>query len=462
MKINAVEILNVLIVLYFLFFIKRQRDTTTLLLILFAYGTSHFSFGALMLAQEDGGLNFLNTLHTEGGGVLAKLSALSLLGVIFVLLSRKAYDAFLLSKGEKKIILYVLLVMGTILCGYILNIRSGDWLQFKNVVSIEAMLAFLLIGYLALGGVRTYNVNLTYSWCFSGLVLLFVANCVGFYEVFCQQSWAATPNDSGEQVWRACSILFNPNLFAYWASLVYLGCAYGMHAHERHRKMMLLGMVLASISIYLSGSRSACMLLVGMLFFPILLIKQRLRWVPLMVLPLTMLTIYVVAEWLVISFIASGEGWRKVALLGERFAATPLNLANYVLMKTGSSSILSGAFSALFPGDVSDQLVESIEGRFVGVGQDAGWMVLYQDVGWFGLAAIIWGACMLVARGVRAYIAHPSPSSVYALIMLLYCLMSGFGMRFQIFPVWLFNSLVIISCSALWREHKPPTLNLRN
>ena len=446
LTINVFELANVLIVISLLFIIIRRRDVTTLLLVLFVYGTLHFGFAAIALTDTESA-SLLIALHNDGGGVLAELATLSLLGVVFVLLSRYAYRAYLLSHGrEKKVILHFLLVMGALLCGYILNIRDGDWLQLKNVISLEAMLAFLLIGYLGAIGAHTLNVAKAYSWSLAGLLILGVAVCIAFYEVFNHQSWAGTLESSGAMVYRASSVLFNPNLFGFWASLVYLGCAYGMHSCKEYRRLMLCGMVLASIGIYLSGSRSAGYLLLGILFISTVLLKERLRWVPLIILPVTMLTIYAGAAWLAAPSVSSNKGWHELALLGERFIAAPLHLINYIWGSIG----------------IPDEVTVAIEGRFVGNGRDAGWFVLYQDVGWLGLVAVIWASCMLVVWGMRAYVTHPNPSSVYALAILFYCLLTGFVMRFQIFPVWLFISIVLIPCLVFWRQLALPTLRIRS
>ena len=436
---NAIEAVNVLIVIVLLFILIRKRDVATLLLILFVYGTLHFSFSAIALATNESA-NMLIAMHKEGGGVLAKLTALLLLGVVFVLLSWHAYKAFFLSQwSEKKIVIHILLVMVAILCGYYFSIRHGDWLQLKNVISIEAMLALLLIGFLGTIGRHTLNVTKLDSWGLGGLLILGVSDCVAFYEVFKHQSWAGTLESSGAMVYRASATLFNPNLFGFWASLVYLGCAYGMHAHKEYRKMMLWGMVLASIALYLSGSRSSGYLLFGVCFITMALRNNdRFHWLPLMVLPLTMLTIYAGAAWLVVPFVSSNEGWREITLLGERFAATPLYVVNYILLLAG------------VPAGVPAEVILSMEGRFIGEERDAGWVVLYQDVGWLGLAAAIWAACMLVVWGVRVYIARPTVSSVYALAVLFYCLLTGFVMRFQVFPVWMFTSLALIPCLVFW------------
>lgn len=425
-----------LLVIFLFFILTRKRDVATLLMVSFVYGTLHFGFGAIVLAAKESA-SLLIALHNEGGGVLAKLSTFSLLGVVFFFLSVRAYHVFWLSeRGDKKIVLYIIVVMGALFCGYILNIRDGDWLQLKNVISLEVMLAFVLIGFLATKDVQTKNVAKYYPRLLGGLLILGVADCIAFYEVFNHQSWTSTLESSGAMVYRASSVLFNPNLFASWASLVYLGCAYGMHSRKEYRRLMLWGMVLASIGIYLSGSRSAGYLLLGILFISTVLLKERLRWVPLVILPVTMLTIYAGAAWLVPSIISSNEGWYEIVLLGVRFAAALPYLIRYILNLIGLPS----------------EIVQSIEGRFLGEGRDAGWFVLYHDVGWLGLVAVIWASCMLVVWGLRAYVAHSNPSSVYALAILFYCLLNGFVMRFQIFPVWLFIGIVLIPCLVFWRQ----------
>lgn len=443
-EVRIIESVNVLIVMLLVFLIMQRRDVVTLLLVLFVYGTLHFSFGAIALIAKDSG-SLLTTLHNEGGGMLAKLSALSLLGVIFVLLSLQAFAAWVSKPWCERIAeIHILVLMAAVLCGYIYNIRYNDSLQLKNVISIEAMLSFVLIGLLGSNGLQSANFEKVYSFAFGGGLILGILDCIAIYEVYNHHSWAVFLQSSGDIVYRASSTLFNPNLLGFWASLVYIGCAYLMYVYKNNRKIMVWGMILVSIAIYLSGSRSSGYLLLGILFISGLLIKDRLRWVPLIVLLLTMSTIYVVTAWIVPPFISSSEGWYEIALLGERFITTPLYLLNYFLMVFNISDVL--------PSGVPSEIVLSIEGRFVGEARDAGWLVLYQDVGWLGLVAVIFACCMLIAQGIRVYIAHPSPSSVYALAFLCYCLLMGFVMRFQIFPVWLFIGIVLILCLAFWRR----------
>lgn len=440
MRFNVIEIVNVLIVIILLNIIMRRRDVTTLLLVLFVYGTLHFGFATIALATNESA-SLLIALHTEGGGALAKLSVLTLLGVVFFLLIGLAAETLSqCQRSEKKVAFHILLAMGIVFCGYLLNFRPGDWLQLKSMISIEIMLFLLIVGFLGATGTSRLTVAKIHAWLVAGLLILCATDFIAIYEVVAQQSWAGTLESSGAMVYRASSILFNPNLLAFWASLVYLACAYGMHEWKEYRRAMLWGMVLAAVAIYFSGSRSVGYLLLGVLLISALLLKGRSRWLPLMILPLTMLVIYTGAAWLGAPLFPGKAGWHEIALLGGRFTAAPLYLGSYF-------STLGGAPPA---GIVPPEVAVSIEGRFKGGAPDAGWLVLYQDAGWLGAAAMLWISSKSLHWAVRAYFAEQSAASVFALTTLCCCLMTGLVMRFQMFPVWIFIGVTLIPCLVFW------------
>jgi len=435
LKFNPIELINVLIVLGLLMVLLRKRDAVTLQLVLFVCGTFHFSFASIALLANDGG-HLLIDLHNEGGGLLARFSTLILLAIVFSVLGQRAYEAYVFARtGEKKGILFVSLMMALLFCGYLLNYRDSDLLQLKNIVMITAMLVLVVLGYLATTVIPVLQAEKVYALGLIGLPMLGVIDGIALYEVLTRHAWASFQESSGAIVYRASSVLFNPNLYAFWASLMYLACAYGMHAYMQYRRMFLLGMVLLSTAIYLSGSRSAGYLLLALLFMPPMLIRERMQWLPLLVLPLTMLSIYAGVACLGYS------SWQEIALLGERFVAAPVHLVNYLFQYIG------------FPKEtvVLNEVAVSIEGRFVGDYKDAGWLVLYQDVGWTGLCALILAVNVLVVRSIRAYLVQRSPASVYVLLLLLYCLLTGFVKRIQIFPTWLFIGLALIICMVYWR-----------
>lgn len=449
---NASEILNILIVIVLFYILKRKNDVATLLWVLFVYGTLHFGFASISLTTAES-KSTLTALHNSGGGVFAKSATILLLSVVFVLLSKRAYLAFLLNQNkEKRIALFVAFVMCALFSGYTLNFRAGDWLQLKNVISLEAMLVLIMIGILASNSEHFENEKKASIWWLYGLLVLIIVDGIAIYEVFTHSSWAGTLQSSGEMVYRASSILFNPNLLAFWASLVYLGNSYGFHAYKRHQKIMMASMILVSIAIYFSGSRSSAYILLAMLFIPALLIRKSFSYVPILVLPLTMLLIYASATWVAPFFIVSNVGWNEISLLGERFAATPGQLLNYALLKSdlllrflgGFLGGLGGFSGGVIIRDVPPEIVQSIEGRFTGGLEDSGWLVLYQDTGWIGLGSTLLACGVLFVGGVYSCLKNSRPSNVYGLVVFLNCLLTGFVMRFQIFPVWLFIGLVVV------------------
>lgn len=441
---RVIEILNVCAAVVLLMFVVRRNDAIAMLLALFVYGTLHFGFAAIALAYNDPA-RLLIELHIEGGGILAEISAFVLLGIVFTRLSVLAYDSWSRNQlGETKVVSYTLMVMGILFCGYLLNIRPNDWLQFKNFVSIEALLLLLLLGYLGVKG----GARVRHSWAVvGGLILLLITASIAICEVVTQSSWASTVESSGTTVYRASALLFNPNLLGFWASLVYLGCAYSLHACKEYRRWMLWGMILSSVVIYFSGSRSAGYLLLSTLLISTMLIKRCSRWrfLPLTILPVTMLMIYVGAAWGVPTVFPGKDGGHEIALLGNRFAQAPLHLANYLLQLFDTADIISNV-------GVPSEVATSIEGRFKAGERDAGWLVLYQDFGWLGGGAILLGSLKLLEWALRAYFLRHSLASIYALTALCYCLITGFVMRFQIFPVWLFIGIILVPCLVFWTQ----------
>lgn len=441
MSINAIEMINILVVICLLIVISSHRDTRILLLGLFLYGTFHFSYSTIALTSQDY-TNQWTVLHSNGSGILAESSALVLLICVFLLLSKHAYQQFIVSdKSDKKATYLIFLVLIVTLFGYFFNVRIDDWAQLKNVLSMMALFVLLIIGSLGLMGkeVKPLNINKIYFVCVGGLLFLLI-DSLAIYEVFTHRSWAGTLQSSGDMVYRASSTLFNPNLFGLWASLVYLGCTYGFYEYTHNRKIMICGMILASIAIYFSGSRSAGFILLATLCLSTLLLKERLRWAQLVVFILPMLSLYIMTLLFIIPNVTSEDGWYEIVLLGERFANTPFQVMNYISTYLGSAP----------PFQIPIEIQQSIEGRFLGEERDGGWIAFYFDVGWLGVAAVILMSFVALVQAVKSYYRLHNIKSVFALTILCYCLLIGVTMRYQVFPIWLFIGVALTPCVAFW------------
>lgn len=440
--LNSFEWTNIVVATGLLAFLFRKRDAATLLLILFVYGTFHFGFSVLAFTQPES-TKLLVAFHTQGTGALASAATLLLLGVIFVALTLSAYQGFNNSDAkDRTIVTKIALMMIAVMVGYGLNYRQSDWLQLKNVVSIQALLYLLLVGYFSSIFSNTVNVTRVYKLGVAELFVFFVIDLIAVYEVLSLKAWASFQESSGDVIYRASSVFFNPNLLGLWASFVYLWCGYGVYAYKSHRKTMLWGMVLSSIALYMSGSRSSAYMLFVVLLIPTLSLSGRARWMILWIFPATILTIYSIGKLLSLQFAFYGESWSQLTLLGERFLTAPLYLVNYLLLKLGLMPYIYGV-----PIEVST----AIEGRLSGDGSDGGWILLYQDAGWLGVAAMVWGCSMLIFMGIRTHLVRRGPESAYSLAILVLCLLTGLVMRFQVFPVWMFLSLLLIPCLCYWR-----------
>lgn len=439
MNFNPVELLNVTTVLLLFSVLIYKRDVPSVLFILFAYGSFHYAFSVLYFFVPDSE-NVIDQLHVEGGGVLAKVSILSILLITLIVLSKHAFSAYLkTSRQVKKLPIMLLSVMVLLLCGYLFNIRSGDWQQLKNVVSIESLLFILLIGFLGIDKKNTVSGQMIYIWAIGAICALAVSDCIAVFEIFDHHVWSRYLDSSGVMVYRASSFLFNPNLYAFWASVLYLLFSYALHICYAKRGLMIFGLVLASCAIYFTGARSVAYLLWLITLISAVFIKNQKGWVPVFVMPATLVLLYSFATWCVSIVANHSDDWQDMVSLGERFLSAPISLFNYVLR----------------PAEVSRNVIISIEGRFAGGERDSGWIVLYQDAGWIGLAALLAMAGMFALLGWRAYRVRQDAASVYALAVLAFTMLIGLVLRFQVFPVWLLIGVILIPCMEFWRRLQP-------
>lgn len=447
MEVNSIEILNVVLSLLLLIF-AIHRNSSWLIIVFFSYGSLYFLYSAIPLITG-ASVSELSLMRVHGSGILAKLSTIIFLLFMFIALTIRA-SRFI--NIDKRVLLYFVVAITVTLAGYLNDIRPGDRLQLQNIIGVEGMLALMCLGYIGLRGEGNHwNLRQVHFLIINGVLLL--AAVIAFYEVFSHRAWAATLQSSGSIVWRASSILFNPNLYAFWSSLIYIFFAYGMHQYTIYRKFMLFGMSLTSIGIYFSGARSASFLLLGVLLLCAIGIRcqsRKLRLVPLLILPVTFLIIYFSARGILAFSVGDGSGWQSIALLGERFVDTPIHVFRY-LIQSSQLAGLAGLVTPELAEVVAPEISVSIEGRFIGENRDSGLLSLHNDAGWFGVAAMLWLWGTLFAWSVTRYRSKPDAASVYSFGILLYCFLVGLTLRFQVFPVWLFIGCSLAPCIVLWR-----------
>jgi hypothetical protein len=455
MHLELFELFNIFVAGVLIYQVLRNQEIEKELFFLFLYGSLHFGFSAFTMVAYDSSQR-LSVMHTRGGGVLANLSALSVLTVVLVLWIKRVAGLLPdVSEVDRRMIFHFVLSMLLFAVGYLLNFRTNDWSQLKNVLAYEAMMFLLLMGCLCGGNRQNLSFKNIRLRNHSGLALLILVNIVGIYEVFWRHSWAWTAENSGDIVYRASGLLFNPNLLAFWSSLIYLGCSYCLHAYHLRRYEFIFGMVLSSFAIYLSGSRTFGYLLLAAIFITMVPVKTKISWCAAFIFPAVMAFMYLVSAWLFPIIFPNNDGWHSLALLGERFMAAPLYLVNYVLQQLEFSPVK--LLSVMPELGVPPEIALSIEGRFFGTGRDAGWLVLYDDVGWIGSLGAAYIFITFFSKAFQTYWMHRSVASVYAIAILCNLTLAGTVMRIQIFPVWLFMCIALVPCVVFWRNTSEPT-----
>lgn len=392
MIISNFELINVLLAVGLITAVWRERNSS-IIFVLFLCGTLHFAYSTLALFSQDS-TQLLIDMHTNGAGILALSSSILVLVVA----------AFCL------------------LVGYYLNYRVGDRGQALNVASVAAIFMLLIL-------IHLNDSDLDISIEKHGLLLfgiLLLVMGVAVYEVAANKAWSLFWNSEGVMVYRASSFLFNPNLLAYWASLIYIAVAYAWHAQPDKNRLWCLAMVFLAATIYMSGSRSGLALLFAALMFSAIIVRSKISIYAPIILTITISAIYGVALGL-----SSTQPWGTFAVLGERYQMAFFHLYGYLASFVGSTV------------QVPPEVEISIDGRFVGDTLDAGWLVLHQDAGWLGVFALFVVIAFLMMR--LSCLGEPGSghARAYVLAALFYCVASGLVMRFQIFPVWLFFGVVM-------------------
>lgn len=446
MQINYPELVNFVFAIAFSCLVFR-KNISWVFAAVFAYGSLYFAHSAYLLVTG-APLNEISATHTAGlgSGMLAKIATILFLVIVYASLVCRVKKIAVL---DRQVVSLFLTGIVCVAFGGVVNFRAGDGLQLQNLVGVVAMLILILLGYL--GGrceISLWQPKREFIVALN--IVLAISAVIAFCEIFSERAWSGTVYSTGIRVDRASSIFFNPNLYAFWVALVYLGYSYLIQIGVGCREHILAGMLLSATGLYLSGGRSAALLLFCVLVMCGVFVREgnlKWRWAPLGIFGVFFALIYLISNAIIISGIDSHYGWQSLSVLGERVASTPVDILRYTLSKMPMG--VSGGWI----GEASPQIVESIEGRLIVAKSDSGFVSLYVDAGWFGLVAILGLWFVLFRWSIQAYLTERNAFGIYSLGVLFYCVFSGLSMRFQVFPVWLLIGISLVPCLIFWRKN---------
>ena len=411
-----------------------RADLIRIYFLLFAYCSLHFTFAAMPMLTGESIENIVN-LHIKGGGVLSKAAASSVIVAFLVVIYTKSS---VLTKGVGLALAVSLLLL---MVGYLLNLRVGDWMQLKNVAAtglVAVMLASMALVQLE------FKQPVKERYIAFLIALLVTMLVVAFFEIYTLRTWATFVDSKGVMVRRSSALLFNPNLYGLWSAIV--ATFFSFLYLRQSGPWALFAMVLAFAGIFFSGSRSAAFLLFFVLVGVALFTEKKSGWIKWMPAALMLAVFFGIALGSnLLSFFSgnhSREGWDAIAVVGERFAIYPIQLAAYLWNHLDWGRKIN----------IPTEIAVSIEGRFIGELKDSGWLVLHDDAGWMGVIAAVCVGFMLGWLGVRTYLLQRDLPSIYALAVLVLVVGLGFVSRFQVFPTGVLMAITLAPCVAYWRS----------
>lgn len=265
--------------------------------------------------------------------------------------------------------------------------------------------------------------------------------CIGVavWEIASLDAWVANRVTDGLLELRASSTFYNPNVFGAWAVSMLLA---GGFLASRWRGIANVFLLLASLALLLSGSRSMLILGLIVMFIPVILslwtgLSMSIPSVSLGIFSLSFLALIGAAY---LSPMLVPHDWHKVALvfyaLADRFVMLPMDLFNFLR------------------GEGRANIEISVEGRFfVGGTVDNGYLAMLADdsrVGYLSAGLFLLFLLSALWAGLRRLAVSPCWNGIFAVSAFLFCMALGVVMQaYQVFPVWGFVA-VLMSLYFRW------------
>jgi len=224
-------------------------------------------------------------------------------------------------------------------------------------------------------------------------------------------------------VYRSSSLFYNPNLFAYYCVLIYLAIIYfSENLKNSDIKTTIISFALL-FCILISGARGIFLfMLISMAVIAILNKKIKLLYLYPYILYLmcALVTITQDSKFL-INLDNRNNLFENFYYLSNRFFSIPIDIFIYISKDASPMSTMSA----------NSQL--SIDGRFCR-GCDNGWIILYRDLGLFGIFSFLFLYLYICLNIVKSNNIYRNNKSILLSAILFIILVSS-SMRFQILTV---------------------------
>jgi hypothetical protein len=410
-----------------------ERNSLTVLTALFVYGSIHFAYTSIPFFYYSNSISVINELHIIGSVWPAKLSGIAVFSASLIIL-------FLLRTKKEK--LDAILILGVINVFYLLTLSIGHFLndEYLSMANLLAVLCFITLILI------TKNLKLNFDKLDKKLFSFFLviisiqtlASVVALYELASLKTWATFLNSNGDIVYRASSIFFNPNVYGIWSVIVALLFSYSFQTGLYSKTISSIVIVQSSMSLFMSGSRSALLLLImALILIGVMSVKNdfKHRWLPLLLVFLSTFGISAIVKFFQFNITFQLVGMNVISILADRIILAPVYIISYI-----------------FDEGIPEEVTISIEGRTNGSLTDSSWLTLLNDAGGLGVILFLSFLSFLIYKSLKSYYVKLDTISTYGVVFLLMFLLMGAVMRFQVFPVWLFFSVPLACFLSYWQD----------
>jgi hypothetical protein len=461
MYVNNFEIVNILFAVFAIYFIYKGNKIESL--IAFAgYFCIHYAHLYIPVVMSSFTLLEIHKMRIDGAGILSKILQILVIGVFLI-------KTEFLSKWNNKKSKYIYIVINILmLFGFIADFiytKTIDWLKLQYYLTL---CLFVWIVFLPNKINKKSDISIRYNNYIINILIfiLILAIIFGLYEVWLNKAWAQTQIGFNVFVYRSSSIFYNPNLFAYLCSLLYMGLIF-FTEHEKTINIKNHSIALLLLfAIFITGSRGVYLFLIFSITVIILLNK---KFILIYSYPfLFYILCAIVSFFSLIELITPDYRINLIEnfyYLAQRFFNIPFDITRFLIYKfsqiIASQCIFLNSLSLFTLCDQLSQLIPSspsspssplntmdtasqasIEGRFC-TGCDNGWSVLKINLGLLGILSFIIIYINIIYTIIKSNNKYMQKTTAIGII--LFIILVSSTIRFQI----LFVSVVTASLISL-------------
>lgn len=489
---NAIP--NLILILYLLYYLSIRQGVGSVIAALFVYLSLHGGYAIFAAATGDG-INTLNTLHYVSSDLGAKLSAAFFMACCCILLINRLHHPFQSLQGSSKLVSrmgYSLLLFSIFMAigaAILPNISRGTLLTiYKEIFFAVSMWIGAIVFAIIIKQNGKYFIAFRREWVVFLVITSILMVVSGFYEIATGVVWAGTSYSYGFS-YRASGMLFNPNVLGFWCALMAALVSLIHHIRWISKSIAFGFMLLFAISLILSSSRSGLMLLLINLVVISLFIPVNRKFIGLSIIDSLWPLFSFVLAFILCALTIECFNYFQYALANTlhinllRFTQLPVDIFWIFMIKIFfpltknvdifliflikiispltqmPDTIFSDGLQQLTKsiqtaGNVhlKGHMNESVDGRLLPqYSSDNSFLSIYAIGGVISILVWLWLWAVLLWLGVSKYRRIRNIYSCYALVGLIFCFTSGFFLRSpQLFPVWIFLSMVLGACLCWW------------